>query len=253
MGNRFQFEVDSKARDSFLFIIPARGGSKGVPRKNLKELNGKKLIDYSLDSLKEAGINSENIIVSSEDEEIIGYICARDKELTIIPRSKFLAEDDILTDPVMMWSLSVYSEICDRFELQGIEYICLIQCTNIWLKPRDIINCMSLMKNLEFNGIYDSLITVVEDHSAVWEVNNSDDERWVAPEIDPRVRSRRQEMSKRFVENGALYMCKKKVFINRMCRTGTSPYMYVMPRHSIFDIDSMEDFDICRRLKESGL
>ena len=91
-----------------LFLIPARGGSKGIPRKNIKELNGKPLIQYSIDVARRL-TGDENICVSTDDREIIEVVEKSGLEVPFI-RPESLAADTATTNDVICHALNFYKD-----------------------------------------------------------------------------------------------------------------------------------------------
>jgi len=206
-------------------IIPARGGSKGVPRKNIKNLLGKPLIVYTI----EQSLNSKLIdetIVSTEDAKIKKI--SKQYGATVIDRPEHLAGDTTSTEAVLMHLLRDMD-----YEI-GV----LLQCTSPLRKPDDIDNAiMKLMKN-----DYDSLLSVCQDHHFYWNKLNS---HCKPINYEPNNRPRRQDIAPEdiyYQENGSIYVFTKKCFDTYSNRLGGHTGMYEMePKYSI-EIDIELDF-----------
>lgn len=216
-----------------LSIIPARGGSKGIPRKNLKPILDKPLIAYSI----EASLNSKYItrtIVSSEDNEIldISKIFGAD----IVKRPEELAVDVAKTAPVMLHTL-------EELENQGYkaDYVVLLQPTCPLRDANYIDNAFDFyFKQMELG--YDSCFSAFSmgyTH-AKWRINHDDKLQSL---YDFRIRPRRQETNEHYkmiCENGAFYALPWDTLKEVKDFIGYNPTAYITER--VIDIDTPEDF-----------
>ena len=182
-----------------LAIIPARGGSKGIPRKNIRIVGGKPLIAWAI----EAALGSkviDKLVVSTDDTEI-GEIASQ-YGAEIINRPTDLAGDEVLTEPVMLHALALV-------EAQGFtpDFVSLIQCTSPFLSS-DIIkkSVDQLVKNQA-----DSCITVFMPDGFEFKWRKSIG-NFLSPEHDVEVRPRRQDINLPYHENGAFYITRTKLF-----------------------------------------
>lgn len=137
-----------------LAIIPARGGSKGIPRKNIRELAGKPLIYWTINAALNSGV-IDRLVVSTEDEEIA--VVAKSLGAEIIKRPQELAEDQAPTEPVMLHAL-------DELEKEGYvpEYVSLIQCTSPFLTAEMVRRVAEML--IQNKGQYDSCGTFYQPH-----------------------------------------------------------------------------------------
>ena len=135
---------------NIIAIIPARGGSKGVPRKNIKVLGGKPLIYYTIQTALEA--NFKKVIVSTDDEEIAIISKSLGAEVPFLRPSSISGDKDS--------SLSLIQHAVKYFENENFDFkaICLLQPTYPF-RTQELIN--SCVKKLE-NPLYDSVISVLE-------------------------------------------------------------------------------------------
>ncbi len=221
-------------------IITARGGSKGIPRKNIKLLNGKPLIAYSI----EASISSnliENTYVTTEDEEISTISMKYDAK--IIDRPKELAEDESSSVDVILHSLD-YLEKNENLP----DFFILLQPTSPLRTKEDIENAIKLFTENKC----DALISVSElDHSSMMslKVENS----FLTPICNEKfLNTRRQELPKYYCPNGAIYIItpeslrKNKTFIPKK----TIPYL--MPKERSVDLDTPFDFKLAEFLLKNN-
>ena len=147
-------EISKEVR--VLGIIPARGGSKGVLRKNIRNVGGKPLIAWTIEAALNSGVVGK-LVVSTEDEEIADT--ARSYGAEIIKRPLDLAGDTVLTEPVMLHAL-------ETAEASGYkpDYVCLIQCTSPFLTAEMIRKVADLIINNP--EMYDSCGTYYQPHYA---------------------------------------------------------------------------------------
>ena len=220
---------------SFIGIVPARGGSKRLPNKNLLYLAGKPLIAWTL----EAALKSkylDHIVVSSDKDEILKV--ARDYGVETVKRPKELATDSAKTVDVV------------RHVLESIKkeynYIVLLQPTSPLRTERHIDESIEFL--ISKNA--DAVISVCEtEYPPLWCNTLPEDlsmENFIRKEV---VEKRSQDLPKYYRLNGAIYICKsdelikqKTFFLNK------NIYAYIMDRKSSIDIDDETDFLLAETL-----
>lgn len=184
---------------SVLAVIPARGGSKGVLRKNIRPLNGRPLLSYAIEAAKQSGV-IDKLVVSTEDTEIASV--AREWGAYVVERPAELATDQALTEPVMRHALN-------EVRSSGFEptHIALIQCTSPLITPEVIREAVSRVQK----GDADSCVTVFypEGYEFKW-TKNADGT--FMPEHDVEHRPRRQDIDLPYHENGAFYITSTELF-----------------------------------------
>ena len=198
-------------------IIPARGGSKGIPRKNIRLLAGKPLIGHTI----EAALRSEytsRVIVSTEDQEIADV--AGDYGVEVVRRPEELAKDDTSTVDVVL-------QVIRELREQGHEYD-----TIILLQPT-------------------SPMRTTQDVDGAFKVDGN----YLKPLFDQKYSEmRRQDLPKTYFPNGAIYIVKTKKFEEcaSFCLPQTIPY--IMPAETSVDIDTKADLMFGETLlkKKSG-
>jgi N-acylneuraminate cytidylyltransferase len=204
-------------------LIPARGGSKGVSDKNIRLLNGKPLVVYSI----EQALNSKYIddVYVSSDSEIILNI-SKDSGAKIILRPEDISGDTATTESVI-----------DHFLTKvDTDIVVLIQCTS----PFRTDNCFD-EAILELKRGFDSIISVSPTHKFRWKLDDTS----IKPLYDYKNRPRRQDIiDVEFVETGSFYIFKKRVYLqqkNRLC--GKIGY-HIMPEQYSYEIDTENDFKL---------
>lgn len=192
-----------------LTIIPARGGSKGVPRKNIRLVAGKPLIAWTIEAAKKTGVISK-LVVSTEDKEIANV--AKEFGADVVERPIDLASDNAPTDPVMAHAL----EVCEA-EGQEFDYVSLIQCTSPLLSAEVIKEAVKKVTT----GGFDTCITVFYPDGYEFKWRKKDGDLFV-PEHDVENRPRRQDLDLPYHENGAFYITKADLFKKTKNRLGGS-------------------------------
>lgn len=218
-----------------LAVIPARGGSKGVPGKNLKEIAGKPLIAWTIEQALAADA-IDTVLVSTDDEAIAAVARGHGAEVPFL-RPAALATDEAPTEPVMAHALDWYAGQGRTFER-----IVLLQPTSPLRLPGTID---AAVRQFAAEGA-DSLLGVVECHHFYWR-------RGAAAEAlyDYRNRPRRQDIAaadRRYRETGSIYISKVDAFRRAQNRLSGSIALFVMDELEGWEIDSAADFAILEAL-----
>lgn len=223
-----------------LAIIPARGGSKGIPKKNIKLLAGKPLITYSI----EAAIESEyinEVVVSTDDEEItqISKKCGAE----VIKRPSELAQDDSPTIDAIIHVLNTPEN-----EGYSVDIVVLLQPTSPLRTHEDIDNAINLFaKNM---NKCDSLVSVCEvDHSPYWSLKVEGD--YLKPNFgEEYFKMRRQDLPKLYMPNGSIFISKKESLLNSKSFYNGNTIPYLMKTEESVDIDTIMDFKLAELILE---
>ena len=213
-------------------IIPARGGSKGIFRKNIKPLAGKALIAYTI----EQSLHSKSIdrtIVSTEDSTIKPI--TRQYGAEIIERPKDLARDTISSELVIEHAINVLNE--EGFDL---DIIVFLQCTSPLRRENDIVNAIKLL----LDNNYDSVFSVTKNRHFVWR----EDKDHLTALFDYKNRPRRQDRNPEYIENGSIYAFRRGIFKTEKNRICGKRGIYVMPYEYSFEIDEPFDFWLCEQI-----
>lgn len=222
-----------------LVIIPARGGSKGIPGKNLKKLAGRPLIEWSIESAKNAKC-VDRIIVSTDCSKIqeIAATCGAE-----VP---FLRPAEISGDRATTESAIIH---CLKFLQQEENYIpdniILLQATSP-IRSDGLID--EVFEKFKFD-MADSLLTVCEFWHFLWEGKDSPRALY-----DYRNRLRRQDIKQDFMkfrENGSIYITNIATILNTENRLGGKISTYVMHEDESFEIDTHLDWNIVETILNS--
>lgn len=215
-----------------LIIIPARAGSKGVPGKNIKPLNGKPLIQYTIEAALEV-TNQQNIIVSTDSEEIKMVV----EELGIkVPslRPQELATDASSTNEVLLYEL-------EKLERMGrsCDYFILLQPTSPFRTGKHISEALNL-----YNENLEMIASVKETRSNPYFVLKEEDEDGFL--IPSKVSSviRRQDTPNVWELNGAIYIISTEAIKKRKINQFKKVKKYVMDELSSHDIDTLLDWKL---------
>lgn len=213
-----------------LAIIPARGGSKGVPRKNVRDLAGKPLIVWTIEAAQRAQ-TIHRVVVSTDDEEIARVGQAAGAH--VIRRPAELAQDTTPTEPALFHVL----ETLEATDSYVPDAVALLQCTSP-LRGADIIDqCVRLL----FSSGCDAVMTVTAmQHWYLCGGLDAEGRFW--PEYDYQKRPRSQEMPEKYRENGAVYVTRHDALLRYRNRLGGDVRVVVMDAIRSVDIDSEEDF-----------
>lgn len=214
-------------------IIPARGGSKGIPRKNIKKLNGKPLIGYILETALEVE-EIDRVIVSTEDIEIAEVAKEFGAEVPFL-RPKELAEDQVITLPVLQHAVSYLEEN----ENYTPDVIVLLYATSPLVKKERISQSIGLL--IEDN--FDVVMSVVEDRGHYWIEKDGNNER-----LYPKIAKNRQYEKPLFRENGAIYVYKRSAIMGQNSKDERKVGFLLMLDEESIDIDEPIDFEIAKTL-----
>jgi len=223
-----------------LGLIPARGGSRGIPRKNVRLLGGKPLLQHTTEAAL-AARSLSRVVLSTEDEEIaaIGRDCGVDVPFM---RPPDLAQDDTPTLPVVLHAMRWLEHAGERYDA-----VCLLQATHPLRRPEHVDGCVEL---LERTGA-DAAVTV----------------RRVPPEYNPhwvyvadeaghlRLASgarepipRRQELPLAFHREGSVYVARRDVVMDRHSLYGDCLMGYDLGSEPGVNIDDWDDWELAERL-----
>lgn len=218
--------------NSVLAIIPARGGSKGIPRKNIHLLGGLPLIAHTIQEAKKSRY-IDRLILSSEDYEIIDVARKFGCEIPFI-RPAELAEDSTPGIEPVLHALGALQEQYD--------YVVLLQPTSPLRIAGDIDGCLELC--IAENAPACVSVTEADQHP-FWMYRINKDNRMM-PYFKPEdVPARRQDLPPVYILNGAIYVAKVDQLYETRSFIGPSTIAYTMPKTRSIDIDEKLDLIIC--------
>lgn len=215
-----------------LAVIAARGGSKGIPNKNLLNLCGKPLLAWSIEQARAAPEITE-VAVSSDSDAILKV--AEEFGAIGVRRPDEIAGDMATSESAWLHALDAREAATAPFER-----VVALQATSPIREGRDLSEALALYSNDGFDSILS--VCEVEDFFN-WRLlpNGSAD----AVNYDWRNRRRRQEIEKRYLENGSFYVFPPKMLRETANRLGGRIGVYVMDRHKMFQIDRQEEVQLC--------
>ena len=221
---------------NILYLIPARGGSKGIPHKNIKELCGKPLIQYSIDIARKL-TTDDNICVSTDDVEIKNVVESLGLKVPFM-RPDELASDTATTSDVIVHAINLYKE-------KAVEYdvVVLLQPTSPFRRIDDVKGCLEL-----YDDSLDMVTSVKESYVSA--VLCHEDEKGYLVDTLSNGATRRQDAAKYYEYNGAVYVINAKAVIEKGLSGFNKIRKYVMPEINSLDIDVMTDWYIAESLLE---
>lgn len=216
-----------------LGLITARGGSKGIPHKNVKILGGKPLIVWSI----EAALRStllDAVVVSTDDPAIATVAREAGAEVPFI-RPKELAQDQTAGIDPVLHALS---------QLPQFDSVLLLQPTSPLRSTEDIDNCLKYAKR----SVANALVSVSEPITSPFWTYRIKSDQTLEPLIDVAAVKRRQDLPEVFALNGALYFAKTSWLVTNRTFTTAETMAFVMPSERSIDIDTMLDWKLAEIL-----
>ncbi len=201
-------------------LIPARGGSKGIPRKNLVDVNGHPLLAYSIRASLASRV--DETWVSSEDDEILDTAVRYGARPLRRPA-------ELATD-----TASSESALLHFAESVPFDRLVFIQATSPLILPEDIDRAVALLDD------YDSVLSVSHFSQFVW-IDGK-------PNYDLQHRRRRQDSSPAFLETGSLFATSRDALLASRNRLSGRIGYCVVPKLRSFDVDTEEDLEVVREL-----
>lgn len=220
---------------NILAVIPARGGSKGIPGKNIKLLVGKPLLTYTAQVAQQAKCFTK-VSLTTDDDAII----ALGRELNLeIPykRPAYLAQDDTPTLPVIQHLLQFYQDQNITFDA-----VCLLQTTSPF---RTVEWLQKAVASFIEKGT-DSLISVQEvpkEYNPHWTFERDENDNLKIATGEAEIISRRQDLPNAYHRDGLLYLTKVDVILNQNSLYGNTISYYLSESETYVNIDTLEDWE----------
>ncbi|MNP15727.1 CMP-N,N'-diacetyllegionaminic acid synthase [compost metagenome] len=226
-----------------LTIIPARGGSKGIPMKNTKLLNGIPLINYTI----EAALNSvsKGFVLVSTDNQLIANVAKDAGALVPFTRPAELATDNASSIDVLIHALSHYETNNSCI----VENVILLQPTSPLRNAQDIDNAWKIYIDKKADSLQS--VCEVDDHPGYMRVIK---EGILHPYIDSFKPENfcRQDLTGLYKLNGAIYILKRDLAMKEKKITGRKNVAYIMPKERSIDIDNSIDFKLVELLMQNN-
>ena len=223
---------------SILAIIPARAGSKRLPKKNILSLQNKPLIAWSIEAAKECTY-IDTIVVTSDDNSVLTL--AHDYGVEPLPRPEELASDTASTFSVVQHTIE---------NIKAHDYILLLQPTSPLRRSKHIKESIDLLVQKKA----DAIVSVTQtQHSPLW-ANTLPKDNSMTHFISDKIKNiRSQDLPDYFQLNGAIYLCNtEKLLKEESFLLKNNIYAYKMDRASSIDIDETIDFDLAHLYMEQA-
>lgn len=221
-------------------LVPARGGSKGVPRKNIKPLAGRPLLAYTAEAAL-AAKRLARVVLSTDDEEIaaVGRTCGLEVPFL---RPAELAEDSTPTLPVVQHALRWLIETGDSFDA-----VCLLQPTNPLRRAADIDSCIELLIQQHADTVF-TMLSVPAEHNPHWVYFKTEDGtlRLATGEATPI--PRRQLLPPAFHREGSVYVTRTHIVLEQNSLYGARVVGYEMEAARSVNIDTLADWALAEAI-----
>ena len=220
---------------SILAVIPARGGSKGLPHKNIRNICGKPLIGWSIEAAQESAY-IDRLIVSSEDHTILAAAKTYRCEVPF-SRPQSLAKDDTPSIDVILHAIDNIEEVYD--------YVVMLQPTSPMRTVKDIDGCIEFTTTRQAV----SCVSVTPTRKSPYWMFKLDNRHRLRPVLkSPVLASRRQELPITYVLNGAIYIAETKWLQKTKAFITDQTIGYQMEYEHSIDVDSEMDLLWCEFL-----
>lgn len=230
-------------KDEILVVIPARGGSKRVPKKNILKIVGKPMILWTLQAVTKF-IDKKNIIVSTDDKKTAEIVASFGIEVPFM-RPKGLADDFTTTSQVSKHALSWYEK-----KNKNIKYIIIVYPTSIFIECNDLLNAYEFMESNKDCTVF---FTVAEYSHPIQRAIRSKGINQ-AQMINPKYyNARTQDLEKSYYDAGLFYFCKSEIVRNSKPLFNKDSNFVVLPKTRAIDIDNMEDVKFAKLLMQDKI
>tara|TARA_R110002050_G_scaffold74772_4_gene160160 strand:+ start:63488 stop:64183 length:696 start_codon:yes stop_codon:yes gene_type:complete len=217
-----------------LGLIPARGGSKSVPGKNIKKLEGKPLLQYTVEVAEDVK-NIAKLILSSDDDAIIEVAKSLNLEVPF-KRPSDLAKDNTPTLPVIQHALRF-------FEAQNIYFdaVCLLQVTSPFKTSEFIDSAIKKFIDTKADALV-SVQKIPEEYNPYWAFKPNKDGYIELASGEKDIIARRQDLPITYHRDGLIYITKTEVILNKNSLYGEKISYIESPKESAINIDTMLDW-----------
>ena len=223
-----------------LGLVPARGGSKGVPRKNVRLLCGKPLLRYTAESAL-AARRLARVVLTTEDEEIaeLGRQCGLEVPFL---RPAVLAGDETPMIPVVQHAIAALADFGDTFDA-----VCLLQPTNPFRQSSDIDGAIDLLESTGADSVI-SFVDAGEKHPARMKYITEEGRVIDPPFAEACEGQRRQELPKIYLREGSIYVTRTTVLMREGSFKGRDCRGWIVPEERACNIDTPFDLFIAEQI-----
>lgn len=214
-----------------LAIIPARGGSKRIPRKNIKAFCGKPMIAYSIEAAQKSGC-FDKIVVSTDDEEIAAYAQSLGADVPFM-RPKELSDDHTATIPVIAHAITASVE-----NLSQIEAVCCIYATAPFVQPTYIQEAYQKLLTCKAAYCFSATSFPFPIQRAI-RMTKDDRVEMFSPE---HFNTRSQDLEEAYHDAGQFYWGTPEAWLEGKIIFAPHSTAVLLPRHLVQDIDTPEDW-----------
>ena len=210
-----------------LAVIPARGGSKGIPNKNVYPINGKPLICYTIESISQCNVIFD-VVVSTDSDDIARI--ANEYDVRVVKRPDDISSDTAKTESALLHAIY-------EMEMIGMEYehVMTLQVTSPLRKAETIDSFIINYYDKEKEG-FDAQVSLTADYCDLWIANNGSFAR-----LFPDAPRRRQDRQPVYIENSAVYITSISALKQTSSVLGTKCAGYIIPHNEAIDINTYDD------------
>ena len=233
-------------KKKILCVILARGGSKGIPKKNIYLINNHPLISYSIQAAKDSGLISK--IVVSTDDRNIAKVSNLYGAATPFRRSKILSGDkvpsmDALRDAVIK---------SEKYFNEKYDYIIELPCVSPLRDASDVRRAINLIKSNKYDSVVSYVNTGEKHPIRLKRINRNIVTDFCREYPEPKIGSRRQDFESCFIRNGAIYCMTRDCIIKKKSRMGDKSFPLIMPQKKSINIDEKFDLEMASLLIKNG-
>ena len=226
-----------------LVIIPARGGSKRIPRKNIKQICGQPMIFWPLMELAKI-FKSNQILVSTDDQEILDLVATKGLSFDFL-RPQHLADDFTGTIPVASNALEWFEQNYDI-----VDFVLIVYPTAVLLSSEDILDAFRLLINNVKANLVISATTFASPIQRALFINKNEYAEMYHPE---NYSLRSQDLTESFHDAGQFYLYRSKSLRLHETMATTNTILKILNRNYVIDIDTVEDLEIAEsKMKSLG-
>lgn len=218
-----------------LFLITARGGSKGVPRKNIKKVGSLPLIAYKIRAAQKVDIDKK-IIVSTDDDEIAEVAKLYGAEVPFM-RPAYLASDEASSMDVVVHAM----DWVEKNSFEKYDYICLLEPSTPFTTPTDLTNALELISKKDADTLL-GMREVSVTRNFIHQLDYNGGLSLFYNEIKNLSSVQRQAQTKEYTMNGGMYIAKWEYFKENHLFHSIKSVPYIMPERQSIEIDTMDDY-----------